>query len=411
MHNYFTEAPENLIHRNAWFILAGGSSMFLWGIILFMSVTVYDFEKIPKNIDYIYPVSAATGLLSGNLVFGHISDRIGRRRPFLFSIFLTAAGIMGAVLSSNFVQLTVSIFMANFSLGGDETVLLSYIFEEYTRTKRSRYIIGITNMANAGVFFTAFFLYAIPLSLGSTRIFLLLSSFSIIAIAIVSRLKIAESPGWEASHSLTPSRDMMKRKVREVWGYSGKHFSLVSDFEQITTGTAIVTGFFLINIYLGELYTDQPYLVTLLTTGAGVLSGIILTLLVTRIPHKTIPVISFPAMAALVIIAVVLSFYSMLPFSILLWILVFRSFLSEIGWGSRDLLQSELTLTTERARHISRIRAFSYSVLILLYFIIYQLEPPLLFYLIIISIVEIMGAAGALVWYFRGVESGRKDII
>lgn len=393
-----------------WPLLAGSSSMFLWGIVLFMSISVYKFVKIPSGLSYVYPIAAAFGLLTGNLLMGYISDKIGRKLPFLISIYFTGLGIIGAVFSADFLQLTIFVFVSNFFLGGDETVLISYLYEKFRGKARSRYIVAVTNMANGGVFFSAFFLYAFPLTENGIREFLLVSSIIIVVIGIVSRHKISENNRWDIWKSTPPTGTMRNRRIRETWNYNGNHFTVLADFEQLTTGTAIVTGFFLINIYFGDLYANQPYYVTLLTTSTGFIAGIILAIFVKQLPHRVIPLISFPLMAVLVLSASIFSYFSVLPFALLIWILMLRSFLSEIGWGSRDILQTELAFTPERGRHISRIRAFSYSILILLYFVIYTMKPSLLIYLIIISVVEIMAAAGAILWYFRGVETGEKDL-
>ncbi|MGP6207163.1 hypothetical protein ACNF42_03910 [Cuniculiplasma sp. SKW3] len=203
----------------------------------------------------------------------------------------------------------------------------------------------------------------------------------------------------------------MNKKIKETYNYKGNHFIILSDFEQLTTGTAIVAGFFLINIYFGDLYANQPYYVTLLTTFAGFVSGIILAIFVKRLQHKVIPIASFPLMAIIVVFASIFSYLSVLPFALLIWLLIIRSFLSEIGWGSRDILQTELTFTPERGRHISRIRAFSYSILIILYFLVYMEKPSIFIYLVIISVIEIMAAIGAILWYLRGVETAGKELI
>ncbi|MGP6207164.1 MFS transporter [Cuniculiplasma sp. SKW3] len=155
--NIHSEVRESCENKKIWVILAGSSSMFLWGIVLYMSILVYKFVNIPSDLSFLYPVSGALGLLSGNLLIGYISDRIGRKIPFLISIYMASVGIIGAIFSSNYFELTFFIFFANFFLGGDETVLISYLYEEFHAFSRSRYIVAITNMANGGVFFSVFF--------------------------------------------------------------------------------------------------------------------------------------------------------------------------------------------------------------------------------------------------------------
>lgn len=396
--------------KNILFIISGSLSMFLWGMVLYLSVSVYDLEPLPPGYGFLYPIMAALSLLTGNLFFGHISDIYGRKIPFILSSILSSSGIMFASISQNYVEMSFSIFLANFSLGGEETVLLSYIFELFQNPLRSRLIIWITNMANAGVFFTAVSLFFLSDNTIQIRDFLGLSSLIILVLILMTRLRFQESEKWIESRKNGNKNFDIEEKAKEVWNYSGRHFRILSDFEQLSTGTVIITGFFLINIYFGYIYSNEPYYVSIITTIAGTLSGIILGIFSKRLPHKIIPLISFPTMAILVVSAAILSFYSLISMGFLIVILTARSFMSEIGWGSRDLLQTELTFTEYRSRHISYIRSFSYTILIFLYYVVFVLHPSLSLYLIIISVVEITGALGAIAWYFRGVETGRKDI-
>ncbi len=401
---------RDLKGKNILFIMSGSLSMFLWGMVLYLSVSVYDLEPLPTGYNFLYPIMADASLLTGNLFFGHISDIYGRKVPFIFSSVLSSTGIMFASISQNYVEMSLSIFLANFTLGGEETVLLSYIFELFRNPLRSRLIIWITNMANAGVFFTAFSVYFLSDHTVQIRYFLGLSSLIILILILLTRLRFQESGKWIESRKNGNKNFDFEEKAKEVWNYSGKHFKILSYFEQLSTGTVIITGFFLVNIYFGYIYSNEPYYVSMVTTLAGTVSGIILGVFSKRLPHKIIPLLSFPSMAILVVSAAILSFYSLISLSIIIVILTARSFMSEIGWASRDLLQTELTFTEYRSRHIAYVRSFSYTILIFLYYVVFVLHPSLTIYLIIISVVEITGALGAIAWYFGGVETGRKDI-
>ena len=406
--NTFSKLEENKKGLNITAFVATASSLFLWGIILFLASSVYGWVN-SGSYGYGYKIIAASGLFMGNIVMGRFSDRYGRKKIFILTVFLSAIGLYGAIASFNFYELFISVFIANFALGGDETVILAYVGESVSFARRSQYIIFITNMANFGVFLTASVEFFYGLDVYASKLFIFSITTVVLVIVFVTRWLSTESPMWSAMSENSEKYSI--EDTQELWNYTGKKIKWLAVFEQISTATTIVTGFFLLNIYFGSVYENQPFFFAVLTTLAGTASGFALALYVKKIPHRILPVISFPIMAALLIFLAIVSGFYILPLNILIWLLIARAFLSEIGWGSREVLQVELNHTMKRGTGIGNVRAFAYGILIIIYLLTTFVNSSMEFYLMLLAVVELFGAIGAISWYLWGVETGTKAIL
>ncbi len=406
--NTVSKLEENKKGLNITAFVATASSLFLWGIILFLASSVYGWVN-SGSYGYGYKIIAASGLFMGNIVMGRFSDRYGRKKIFILTVFLSAIGLYGAIASFNFYELFISVFIANFALGGDETVILAYVGESVSFARRSQYIIFITNMANFGVFLTASVEFFYGLDVYASKLFIFSITTVVLVIVFVTRWLSTESPMWSAMSENSEKYSI--EDTQELWNYTGKKIKWLAVFEQISTATTIVTGFFLLNIYFGSVYENQPFFFAVLTTLAGTASGFALALYVKKIPHRILPVISFPIMAALLIFLAIVSGFYILPLNILIWLLIARAFLSEIGWGSREVLQVELNHTMKRGTGIGNVRAFAYGILIIIYLLTTFVNSSMEFYLMLLAVVELFGAIGAISWYLWGVETGTKAIL
>ena len=403
-----SKLEENKKGLNLTAFVATASSLFLWGIILFLASSVYGWVN-SGPYGYGYKFVAVFGLFMGNIVMGRFSDRYGRKRIFILTVFLSAVGLYGAIASFNVYELFISVFIANFALGGDETVILAYVGESVSFARRSQYIVFITNMANFGVFLTAFVEFFYDLDVYASKFFIFSITTIVLVIVFVSRWLSVESPMWAAMSGRND--EYTTDAMEELWNYSGRKIKRLAIFEQISTATTIITGFFLLNIYFGSIYANQPFYFAVLTTFSGTVSGVALSLYVKKVPHRILPVISFPLMAALLIFLAVVSGFETLSLNILIWILIARAFLSEIGWGSREVLQVELNHTMKRGTGIGNVRAFAYGILIIIYILTTFVNNSMEFYFMLLATVEIFGAIGAISWYLWGVETGTKAIL
>ncbi|XP_063381642.1 organic cation transporter protein-like isoform X1 [Cydia fagiglandana] len=90
------------------------------------------------------------GILVGNMVFGHLSDRFGRRMPFLTAVFLQLISGVATAYSVNWYMFTALRFMLAVATGG--TMVTSFVLTMELIGARYRDTVGI--------------IYQIPFNLG-----------------------------------------------------------------------------------------------------------------------------------------------------------------------------------------------------------------------------------------------------
>ncbi|GBP59831.1 Synaptic vesicle glycoprotein 2C [Eumeta japonica] len=81
------------------------------------------------------------GMISSALLWGFLSDTLGRRRIMIWGFFCSGLVELTAALSQNFSMLLVTRFLAGFLFNGPFAVLLSYIAELHRTELRARVIL------------------------------------------------------------------------------------------------------------------------------------------------------------------------------------------------------------------------------------------------------------------------------
>ncbi|KAG9292774.1 hypothetical protein G9A89_006335 [Geosiphon pyriformis] len=104
-------------------------------------------NKVPKDIDLGLKASAAAGTFIGQLVFGWLADRLGRKRMYGIELMIIVVATLGSALSGNSFAVTVSgtlIFwrvILGVGIGGDYP-LSAVITSEFATTKNRGAMIG-----------------------------------------------------------------------------------------------------------------------------------------------------------------------------------------------------------------------------------------------------------------------------
>lgn len=195
------DISENLdksIRFSVLFVSSGG--FFLDGFdltIISLAILTLSTEMHLNSIELGLVTSAALlGAVFGALIFGYLSDKIGRKTLMgIDLIFLLVFGIISAI-STNFLMLFISRFFVGFGVGGDYP-LSSTLISEFTHPKnRGKYMaIGLSlywvgNLASGIV-------ALLLIGLGKEWWRYLFLVGAIISIPIIGyRIKMSESPRW-----------------------------------------------------------------------------------------------------------------------------------------------------------------------------------------------------------------------
>src|SRR5689334_17129146 len=191
-------------------VVALGVAWILDGLEITVASAIADTLTKPETL---HLSSTAVGLLAtvyligevvGALYFGHLSDRLGRRKLFMITlgVYLVGSGLTALTLGSGsgwLIFLYLTRFVAGMGIGGEYAAINSAIDELIPARFRGRVDIAVNGTYWAGAILgtlgTFIFLKTIDLSLGWRLAFLLGPVLGLV-ILLVRRI-LPESPRWQ----------------------------------------------------------------------------------------------------------------------------------------------------------------------------------------------------------------------
>jgi putative MFS transporter len=147
--------------------------------------------------------SAVFGMLIGALVFGRLTDRLGRKSMYLVNLIGFVVFALLAALAQNAVELLVCRALLGLALGADYTISTSML-AEYAPAKRRGSLmtrLGATWFVGAAATYL-FALALLPLGAIAWRVMLVLGAvFALVVLWL--RRSVPESPRWLADQGRT----------------------------------------------------------------------------------------------------------------------------------------------------------------------------------------------------------------
>jgi len=138
----FADRIKTFLVTSAGFLLDG----YDLSVISFASIFIRK-EFSLSATEYGLLLSASLiGMIPGSLIFGYLSDKIGRKRVlgldlFFFLVFGTLASI-----STNFAELFTSRLLLGVGIGGDYPISSTFMSELLPSKSRGRYLTGAVSM-------------------------------------------------------------------------------------------------------------------------------------------------------------------------------------------------------------------------------------------------------------------------
>jgi MFS family permease len=181
------------------------------------------------------------GQIIGALVFGRLSDQLGRRRLLMVTLLLYLLGTGAAAFTTGhhtgwLLYFYATRLIAGMGIGGQYAAINSAIDEMMPSKYRGRVDIWINGSYWAGAIIGSFaaliFLNAFAVNLG-WRLAFLMGPLLALVVVVVART-LPESPRWLLTHGRVQEAEEELAKIEEVARRSGKPLEPVDESAAIT---------------------------------------------------------------------------------------------------------------------------------------------------------------------------------
>ena len=236
------------------------------------------------------------GEIAGALVFGRLSDKLGRRKLFMITlaIYLIGSGLTALTLGNGtgwVVYLYATRFIAGTGIGGEYAAINSAIDEMIPARYRGRVDIAVNGTywggAILGTLGALLFLHALPPSLG-WRIGFLLGPVLAVFILVVRR-NLPESPRWLLMHGKPEQAEQEVAAIEEQAARGlGRPLPPVDESRAIEVRPSPYTGYLTLARVLFRDYWQRSVLgATLMITQSFLYNAIFFTytLVLTKFYH------------------------------------------------------------------------------------------------------------------------------
>jgi len=209
----FTERVKTFLVTSAGFLLDG----YDLSVISFASTFILK-EFSLSTVEYGLLLSASLmGMIPGSIIFGYLSDKLGRKKILGFDLFFFLIFGILASLSNNFIQLFISRLLLGVGIGGDYPISSTFMSELSPSKSRGKYLTGSVSMYWIGTAISGL-VTLLFLSQGQyfwRYVFLIGALLSLPVILL--RLQLVESPRWlKAKFGQKEEKEIQNKGVSSV---------------------------------------------------------------------------------------------------------------------------------------------------------------------------------------------------
>ncbi len=393
-------------------LLSSASGLTFWGMIATLGPLTAAGSLIgtlPHGMKVLILLIGPIFVPFGNFITGLLSDIIGRKKIFIITMMMYGAGIIVIALSQTFILLAIGLMVAEFGVGGEEIPSLSLISEDSPVSQRAKWLTIIANFDNIGSAVIAGMFIVVTNTLFD-RVLLLVSAVVLVIIMIISRINLPESYKWLESRDKEKSEIQKSELYIDTEGIKSKKPSYkLSLFVLLSIAISQYTTFGLMAYIIGPYefsgtYTNEM-IIFIALVGASV-AGFIAAPLISR-GRKFFTLYSY--LIGFLSTVTILAFVPLLNNVFIFYPLLFiNMMMSEFAWASRTTLEPELFPTKYRGTLIGIVRL---GPMIVYPVLIYLTSSLNLYNFILLNVLLwALGAAGAITWYVKGLETTNIDI-
>ncbi len=412
---------EHWTRTDTWSFWAFGLGMLLEAYIFGMATIATGWTHMPTDLRSLLLSWAPLWLIIGIAVAGPLSDRVGRKNTFYMTMGLYGIGAIGIVFSYSYILILLFLAVLLFAAGGEMNTIMAASHEMMPAKHRGKTMMMELNFINlGGLLLGAVSLLSAYNSIGFQRGMVAITILVVLFVLFLARSRTPESIRW------LEQKGLKERAATEAAKYYGeqeyqvrqnlqrrKQEALVAPkismgvrlYATIATAFAGTAGFGLMTYVLGPAYfKSDTALILMVATGVGFISGF-LGLLADRWGRKSMLMWGYGGTFVITVI-IYLTVSQWVKVAALFWLLlVGLNFFVNISYLTEDTLKGEVWPTKHRGTYTALVRFVSIGLYIVTIYMsqTYNLHQYMLFNLIIWAI----GLSGALIWVWRGNETGR----
>ncbi len=397
--------------------------LFIEGFLFTITSYATTWYVIPKSLSVLLLGWVFIWLIIGISVVGPISDRLGRKRTWIYTMILYAIGGIILAIAINYVIVLIAIAILVFAAGGEMNVILAMAHEAFPRKDRSKSVM-LLNDFNGGVaplVAGAIGFIAASYTVVFERYLAVLTIFIGLVALVIIRLKTPESIRW-LERKISPEA---AQKEKEKY-FKSSNATVQNEKDTPVTpatqnqnsmaiwkrlliiipiGWANTAGYGLITYTLGPIYFSNVIDYIFLFTGIGAFAGGLLGIFGDRLSRKTLIFSTYWIVTVITVIVVAtLGIWS--HDLLIFWVfLIALNFVEQLSYATIETMKGELWPTKMRGSLTALARVL--PLLLYLPVLYFATLLPLSEYLIFNIIIWVIGSLGATAWLIWGYETGK----
>ncbi|WP_028926815.1 MFS transporter [Pseudonocardia acaciae] len=213
------EAPVTGFHRKLAAACSGGPLLdgYLLGIVGIALTGVTAELSLDTTMEAVVGVAALVGMFFGGLVFGPLTDRIGRKPMYTLDLLALIIASALSVIVTETWQLIVLRFVIGVAIAADYPIATALLMEWLPRKTRAKMFTSVIIIWYIGTALAYFVGYLITATLGPEGWRWMLGSSAVLAVAVfLLRIGTPESPRWLVSAGRTAqAREVIERSLNQ----------------------------------------------------------------------------------------------------------------------------------------------------------------------------------------------------
>ncbi|MGC8969949.1 MAG: MFS transporter [Conexivisphaera sp.] len=391
--------------RSHWLVFASASVGFLlWGLITSLGYVIYPEFHSPAYL----AVVAAVPLI-GDLALSRLSDlMIGRKRAFIYTMSLYAAGSLLVALDALYLSMNVAVFLAGYALAtlavvGEVPVSLAYLAEVTPTALRDRVLVLSTNFDNIGAAVAAaiaLLTYGSGSSYSVEALSIAVAALAALAAAALLRSLLPESLRWLRARGRAPPagpRDQEAAGPAPTVGILGRYSFLaalgVSQYLTYGLMAFVVADYF----FSGQSLN----LVILVANGAASVAGLAAPLIEERLGSVRFALLSYAGGLLSMAPIIAWALYWPAPWAFYPLLMLNMAF-SELAWAVRIIYEPALFPTESRAFMVGLVEAAPMAAYTASAYLTSALTEA--WFLAYSAALWAVGAAASVAWSLRGYD-------